>query len=96
MQARMLLETRGAIHLMLLLVLETRNNCALSEDPPLRFHSILGATEAREPLDNTILVKMNNYLPVRNRLDRPLVLCRQHQCDAIGKVRKAPTQYRSV
>jgi hypothetical protein len=52
--------------------------------------------EAGEPLDSTILVKIKNYLPVRNHLVRFLVVSHQHQWDVTGKVRKAPTQYMSV
>lgn len=77
-------------------VFETRSVCVPFQGSPEGFHNVLAVIEAGEPLDDTILVKMKNYLPVRHCLNRFLVVCYQHQWNAIGKVKEASTQYRSV
>ena len=60
---------------------------------PERLQRFLAVIVAGEPLDSTILVKMSNYIPVRNRLVQSLVAYCQYQWDVVGKVRKkAPTQ----
>ena len=63
---------------------------------PLWLQSILAMIEAEELLGNTIFVKMKNYLPVRNHLVQSLIVHCQPQWDAIEKVRKGSTQYRSA
>ena len=77
-------------------VLETRELSMIPCALPSRLQSALAVIEAGELLESTILVNTKHYLPVRNRLDRSLVVCHPHQHDAIGKGRKESTQYRSV
>ena len=55
---------------MVLDVFETLQVCVFPQGLPIGLHSVLAVIKAGEPLDNTVLVRMKNHLPVRNRLDR--------------------------